>query len=93
MLNNHRKQLKEESARRSELEGRIKSQMQQMIIHNRTAKNYQQLFSKLADTKNEKVRTDFDGSFIYFDIMLLFFYPGFSFHPFRCLSCWSWRMK
>lgn len=30
--------------------------MQQMIIHNRTAKNYQQLFGKLTDTKNEKVK-------------------------------------
>ncbi|XP_056892626.1 coiled-coil domain-containing protein 40-like [Takifugu flavidus] len=55
VLNNHRKQLEKESALRLDLEGKIRTQMQQMIIHNRTAKNYQQLFGKLTDTKNEKM--------------------------------------
>lgn len=55
VLNNHRKQLEKESVLRLDLEGKIRTQMQQMIIHNRTAKNYQHLFGKLTDTKNEKV--------------------------------------
>lgn len=32
--------------------------MQQMIVHSRTAKNYQQVFDKLTDIKNEKVKME-----------------------------------
>uniref|UniRef100_A0A674MJ37 Coiled-coil domain-containing protein 40 n=1 Tax=Takifugu rubripes TaxID=31033 RepID=A0A674MJ37_TAKRU len=55
VFNNHRKQLERECALQIELEGKIRTQMQQMIVHSRTAKNYQQLFDKLTDTKNEKM--------------------------------------
>ncbi|XP_073328647.1 coiled-coil domain-containing protein 40 [Pagrus major] len=54
-VNDQRRQLDKESARRLELEDKIMTYMQQKLIHNRPAKYYQKLTSKTATLKTEKI--------------------------------------